>query len=323
MKKVFWVLMFLIVVIPVALYLYFKNTDAPILQGNVDINVEYKKGLALDIYQPTNDIYSKRPVLIYYHGGAWVTGSKITVNNDRFHATFNALREKGYTIISPDYTLAEFKESPFPNCIADAFDVITWIENNASTYNLDTDNVGVLGESAGGHLALMVAYADIEKFTKPNNIILNYVVGIYPPTDLGTLHNDHKEMRSRVNESTASLPESMKEYFSIDQYLYGFDSDKDTLKARQISDLCSPIRHVTENSPSTLLIHGNKDRVVPISQSTSLKEKMDSVGHGLSFHTLDGVDHAFMNATTQQNEQTQTWIINFVTSKHKSSDFEN
>lgn len=314
--KMVWAIFFIILGIPLLLFYFFKKTDAPILQGKVDLCVKYKDELLLDIYEPTKEIYSKRPVLIYYHGGAWVGGNKITVNNARFHGAFNALREKGYAIISPSYTLAKFRISPFPACIADAFDVISWIEQNASIYNFDTNNVGVLGESAGGHLALMAAYADIKNFTTPHDVPLNYVVAIYPPTDLRKLYIDQQELRGSVKASTARLPASMQEYFDISQYLFGFDSEKDTIKANEFTQLYSPIHYVKKDIPNTLLIHGNKDRIVPISQSIILKEKIASIELPVQFHILDGVDHAFVNATPQQKVQTQKWIIDFVVNQY-------
>lgn len=314
--KMVWTIFFIILAIPILLFYFFKKTDAPILHGKVDLCVNYKDEFQLDIYEPTKEVYSKRPVLIYYHGGAWVGGSKITVNNARFHGAFNALREKGYAIISPSYTLAKFKVSPFPACIADAFDVVSWVEQNASTYNFDTNNVGVLGESAGGHLALMVAYANIEKFTKPHRVPLNYVVAVYPPTDLHQLSIDQQEMQKRVKASTARLPVSIQEYFDINQYLFGFDSEKDITKANELTQLYSPIHYIKKEIPKTLIIHGNKDRVVPLSQSIILKEKMESMDIPVQFHVLEGVDHAFRNATPQQKEQTQKWITDFVRSQY-------
>lgn len=318
--KMVWGILFIILVIVVGLFYFFKKTDAPILHGKVDFCVNYKDGFKLDIYEPTKEVYSKRPVLIYYHGGAWVGGNKITVNNARFHGAFNTLREQGYAIISPSYTLAKFRVSPFPACIADAIDVISWIEKNASNYNFDSNNIGVLGESAGGHLALMTAYANIEKFTTPHSVSLNYVVAIYPPTDLRQLYIDQQEMRERLRVSTSGLTTSMQEYFDIDQYLFGFDTEKDTIKANEITQLYSPIHYVKKEIPPTLIIHGNKDRIVPISQSILLKERMESMDIPIQFHILEGVDHAFMNATPHQKEQTQKWITDFVISQYNANE---
>jgi len=316
MKKGLIFLIVFLLMIVATIFLFFKNTEAPILQGSVKLSVEYKDDLSLDIYQPTKELYPKSPVVVYYHGGAWVTGSKITVNNDRYHGAFNALREKGYTIISPDYTLAAYKKSPFPYCIEDAFDVISWIENNANRYNFDLDNIGVLGESAGGHLALMVAYADAKQFTDPHKISLSYVVGVYPPTDLRQLYADLEEIRDQVSESTENLPSQMQDYFNINQYLFGFDSDQDTIRANELFNLYSPISYVDDQIPITLLIHGNQDRVVPISQSETLKKKIESKNHSLKIYALEGVDHAFMNASSDQKEQTQKWITDFILEQH-------
>jgi len=310
--KILWAISLLLLSIPILIFYFLRKTDAPILHGKVDFSINYKDNFKLDIYEPTKEVFAKRPVLVYYHGGAWVGGDKISVNNDRFHKTFNALREQGYAIISPTYTLAKFGVSPFPDCIADAFDVISWIEQNSENYNFDLKQIGVLGESAGGHLALMTAYADIEKFTKPHGISLNYVVAIYPPTDLRELYIEQREMLDTIKTSAARLPESFQAYLDINQYLFGFDPAQDTSRADEITQLYSPINYVKKEIPKTLLIHGDKDRVVPISQSLLLKEKMESLDIPIQFHVLEGVDHAFMDARPEQKEQTQKWITEFI-----------
>lgn len=315
-KKALLISSFLAATLVLIILVFFKRTEAPILQGKVKLGVVYKDKLKLDIYEPTKQLHAKHPVVIYYHGGAWVSGSRITVNNARFNGAFNALRAQGYAIVSPNYTLARFKSSPFPACIEDAFDVISWIEENASTYDFDIKNVGVLGESAGGHLALMTAYAASEKFSSPNKIALNYVVAAYPPTDLHQLYLELGDIRGQISETTADLPMVMQEHFDINQYLFGFDSDKDTTKANQLAELYSPINYLHEDIPNTLIIHGNKDRVVPISQSISLKNKIESMGLGLDFHLLEGVDHAFMHATSQQKEEIQEWIFDFISNQY-------
>ena len=174
----------------------------------------------------------------------------------------------------------------------------------------------IIGGSAGGHLALMTAYADSKKFTQPHGILLNYVVAIYPPTDLRQLYIDQHEMRGIVKESMINLPTSIQEYFDLNQYLFGFDSEQDTIRANELTQLYSPIHYVKKEIPNTLIIHGNKDRVVPITQSILLKEKMESMDIAVQFHILDGVDHAFMNVTSQQKEQTQKWITDFVRSQY-------
>ncbi len=316
LKKTLILLLVLVAIMAIALLSFFKVNDAPILHGNLDCNVVYKDDLALDIYLPTQPIYDKIPVVVHFHGGAWIAGSKATVNNARFNGAFNVLRDKGYAVISPNYTLAKAGQSPFPACIADAFDVLTWVEKNAQQYRFDLDNVGVMGESAGAHLALMTAYSPASNFTTPNAIDIKYVVNVYGPTYLEKLYQDQKPLVQRMKTSVSSLPSSLQDRFDLPKYLFGFDPAKDSVKTAQFAQKFSPITFVHDAVPPTLLIHGNKDQLVPISQSEYLKEKLDRLGIPNEYHIIEGMDHAFREASTEQKADTQQWIVDFIVDKY-------
>lgn len=317
-KILLYIALFLAVAIPAAIYYNLQESDAPILKGELEYNLEYKPGLALDIYEPTQKVFDKTPLLIHYHGGAWITGSKISVNNDRFNGAFNTLRDQGYAILSPDYTLAEYGKSPFPACLEDAYDVLQWVKAHGEEYNFDFENIGIMGESAGGHIALMSAYHEQYQDTAQDRIQLNYVVDVYGPTSLYQLYVDQIPLLDSVDKYTISLPECIRENFDINQYLFGFDPAEDEQKSRAFADPFSPAMKVRADLPPTLMIHGNSDQVVPMSQSEILKVQLDSFRVHNEFHVLEGVDHAFMDATEPQHEQIQDWISTFVVAQYRS-----
>lgn len=307
-----------IVGIPLALFVFFVKSDAPILHGEIQHHIPYKGALTLDVYHPTQPVYEQSPVLVYFHGGAWVTGAKESVNNARFNGAFNALRQKGYAVVSPDYTLASLGNSPFPACIEDAYDVIAWIESNAAEYNFDLNNVGLLGESAGGHIAMMRAYDGLPSGT-PAQIDLRYMIDVYGPTDLLRLYIDQIPLIDTVKAFSSHLPASFQDNFDINSYLFGFDPEADSAKTDSFTAQFSPDKIVHAAAPNTLIIHGNSDRVVPINQSLLLKAQLDSLGIMNELHILEGMDHAFGGATDPQKQQTQDWIVDFVV-RHYVSD---
>jgi len=123
------------------------------------LNVEYKSGLFLNIYRPITRISSKDPVVIYFHGGGWVSGSKDEAG-DTFHTLMQSLREGGVTVITADYSLMDDTNSTsYKNCVSDTIDCVDWLIENAGLYNIDTSNICVMGYSAGAYLALMSSYA--------------------------------------------------------------------------------------------------------------------------------------------------------------------
>ena len=176
-----------------ALIIYLFANQAPALYGEVLYHIQYNDKQTLDLYLPTKDIYEEKPVLLYVHGGAWVGGSKEVLSADRFNGAINDLRANGYAIVSINYTLASARQSPFPGCIIDGYQAIEWIKNNKDTYGFDLNNIGVLGESAGAHIAMMLA------FTDPGDLDLDYqrtnfkyVIDVY-----GLLSAGEREMDRR------------------------------------------------------------------------------------------------------------------------------
>lgn len=103
---------------------FFLSNDAPLLHGEVQYHIPISENQKLDVYYPTADVYDKMPVVVFIHGGAWIGGDKVSVNNNRFNEAFNALRNAGYAIVSPDYALARNGNSPFPENIKDSYDAL-------------------------------------------------------------------------------------------------------------------------------------------------------------------------------------------------------
>lgn len=115
----------------------------------------------------------KQPVIVFIHGGGYIGGSTSVLRNQcRFLA-----EQSASTVISIDYRLAP--ECPFPAAFDDCKDVIQWIIQNADSWNLDSDNLTVAGESAGGSLAVACGLSDIGKY-------INLVIPIYGALDISS-----------------------------------------------------------------------------------------------------------------------------------------
>ena len=294
----------------VLVFSLFRN-EAPITKGRQQHHVEYKEGITLDIYFPTDNMSDKSPVLVYVHGGAWIGGSKAAINFNRINGAINELRENGYTVVCPDYTLAGNGKSPFPDCIHDIYDALEWVKLNAPKHNFDLDRVGMLGESAGGHITMLTVFADPDVFgMEPLPLEIDYVIDIYGPTDLEGIY--HSKTVSDLMRTISDWPENLRSSVDISRRIFGFNPLEDTLRARQFMTTYSPLSYVRANNPPTLIIQGNKDRLVPYGQSQALAAMLDSVGVENEFHLLDGVDHAFAGASQTQKDSIQKWIVDFV-----------
>ena len=102
----------------------------------------------VNIYQHNDN--KKRPLLIYIHGGSWVSG--ITEMRNAYIAEW---AKKGFNTASISYTYAPQKV--FPTQLQEVFNAIDFICDNADKYNFDTDNIVLAGESAGGYFVSYVA----------------------------------------------------------------------------------------------------------------------------------------------------------------------
>jgi acetyl esterase/lipase len=100
----------------------------------------------LDVYQ-ARDATTPNPTLVYFHGGGWVAGSK-----EASSLTFLPFLSMGWNIVNVEYRLA--KISLAPAAVQDALCALRWVHRNGKEYNMDTNRLVVMGNSAGGHLAL-------------------------------------------------------------------------------------------------------------------------------------------------------------------------
>ncbi len=106
-----------------------------------------KQAHLLDVYYPEETV-SPMPVIFDIHGGAWVYGSK-EINK----AFCVYLASKGYAVVNINYTLASV--GTLREQIEDIFYALAWTKKNAQNYYFDLDQLFIVGDSAGGHLALL------------------------------------------------------------------------------------------------------------------------------------------------------------------------
>ena len=117
----------------------------------------------LDVYGPLPTAPNARqdparvvapaPVIVFFHGGSWVRGDKITLLVvNRF---LRRLREEGWFVVAVDYTTSAVRGIQGP--VHNAYRAVTWVHDNALEYGWDQRRLGLYGVSSGAHLALMAA----------------------------------------------------------------------------------------------------------------------------------------------------------------------
>lgn len=125
----------------------------------------WNETLKLNVYQPTGDIVTNRPLVILAHAGGFLNGSKDVSN---MLALCDSLARLGYVTATIDYRKgfnpldSESAERAVYRGIQDGKAAVRFFKANATTYGIDTNYIYFGGMSAGGYIALHVAYMDLE-----------------------------------------------------------------------------------------------------------------------------------------------------------------
>lgn len=273
------------------------------------------QNINLDIYLPDSGMSVKTPVVVYIHGGSWVTGDKNTIKGKYRPSVVNALIKNGYAVVSIDYRLTNDKVY-FPAPIEDCKDAVRWIRKNAETYNFDTDNIGVWGSSAGAHLSMLLAYTDESYFPGISGLReysskVRYVINNFAPVDL------NKIFRPDLSKFTLRLLKSFfKEKYAERQArmitFLGTEISEDKEKTIQAFSLYSPITYVCENSVPTLIFHGDKDKMVNVKQAKLLDKRLEEAGVEHELIIYPGAVHGFDDLEQRYIEDITARTLEFV-----------
>lgn len=225
------------------------------LFGNVPYANDTLKKHLLDIYLPPVKKASY-PLIVWIHGGAWMLNDKYA-DMGYMTQTIKAFADSGYAVASIDYRYST--TAAFPAQIQDCNQALEFLYDNAGKYSLDKSRIALIGFSAGGHLANMMAlsannnvkafYADGKKPQFKIRLCLDF----YGPADFSTLNgNEGADPKSPVS------------------LLLGA-----TVTARpDLAKIASPVTYIDKNDPPFLIVQGEKDQSVNPEQSKLLSSRL-------------------------------------------------
>lgn len=231
-------------------------------------NVAYGPDTAqqMDIYLPANRSSRSTKSIILIHGGGWNSGSK---NDFATYIDSFQRRMPNYAIFNINYRLVN-GSNLFPTQERDVKAAIDFVIENSIEYHINKNKLVLLGASAGGHLALLQGY-------KYNNPKVAAVIDFFGPTDLTTMFKKpwHPYVPFVLQMITGTTP----------------------AQNASIYKESSPINYVNANSAPTLILHGSKDQIVNLSQSKSLKSKLDNAGVKNELIIYPGKAHGWYGST--------------------------
>lgn len=224
----------------------------------------------LDLYIPENA--ANLPLIIWVHGGAFRKGSKDKPAPLPF-------LNSGYAVASVNYRLSQ--HAIFPAQIEDVKAAVRWLRAHAKDYRLDPDRFAAWGASAGGHLVAMLGTAGDEKSPEVGENLkfssrVQAVVDYFGPTDF--LQMDAQRLPDGMIHDTPDSPES--------ELVGGPIQENKEAVAR-----ANPITYVSKKAPPFLIIHGDRDPLVPYQQSVLLKQALEEAGTEVTFYTVKGEGH--------------------------------
>ncbi|AQQ10123.1 Carboxylesterase NlhH [Sedimentisphaera cyanobacteriorum] len=256
-----------------------------VLNDNVCLDtVIYKKigslELAADIYWPKGKKQTKRPVIIWVHGGGWVAGSRTGEKQKALE-----LAQKGISVVSIDYRLYDWKNDrhakkietgQFDRATSDIADALRWVKHNAQTYGFDKNRIAMAGGSAGAQLS--------STFAQKNPDIKVYVglCGLYDLVDIG---------QGRFGKTCEN---------------YGIETLKDKKNA-------SAIYNIHQKPPRVLLMHGTADTTIDCQQAIRFAKALKQNGSHVQIELFEGLGHGFFYQSRKTQKNAMPIMLDFIT----------
>jgi len=217
-----------------------------------DIVYSERRALRLDVYRPVQADTAARPLIVFFHGGGWVTGGKA-----QYQFVAEALLSRGYVVVVPEYRL--YPAAKFPGFVEDAAEAVAWAHRHAREHGADESRVFIMGHSAGAHIAAMVAFD--ERFLaalEGDKTWVRGFIGLSGPYDFLPLTDPVLE---DVFAPAEEYPDSQ------------------------------PINFVDGNEPPAVLLHGLNDTIVWARNSERLAAKIRAKDGQVTERYYDGMSH--------------------------------
>lgn len=262
-----------------------------------DIAYGTGRGQLLDVWRRKDLPAGPAPVLVFVPGGGWVHGSRILQG----YALMAHLARQGWVCLSVNYRVAP--QHRWPRHVQDVKAAIAWARGHVQSVGGDPNFVAVAGCSAGGHLAALAGLtADDADFgaelTPGADTSVDAVVGIYGRYDW-------------VDRSTSERDEFVR-------FLEGvvvrdrIDTSPDTFRR------ASPITRIRPDAPPFFVVHGSKDRVIPVAQARDFVGQLGAVSRSrVSYLELPGAGHGFDLTDGRRTGTANVAIGSFLDETHR------
>ncbi len=242
-------------------------------------NLRYREGPSkqwrLDLAARGGARGKPRPAVVVIHGGGWLEGDKSSFASRKYGVPGNIeeFADLGFVAVTINYRLSG--EAPYPAALDDCRCAVRWLRAHAKEYNVDPEHIGAYGNSAGGHLALLLAVAKEEPlnadapYAKESGRV-QAAVSDSGPLDL-LYQFRQKRLQRVVNDFLGGPPEGER---------------------AEVYRRASPSCQIGPDTPPLLLIYGGADEQVPVESADEFVVGLGRAGlKDVSYYRLAYVDH--------------------------------
>jgi acetyl esterase/lipase len=256
-------------------------------QEDVIYGRKWGTALTMDVFTPKKD--ANGAAVVYMVSGGWFSGHQ-AVNP----ATYQEFLKRGYTVFAvvhgsqPKFTI--------PEVVEDVNRAVRFIRYHAKDYKIDPDRLGVTGGSAGGHLSLMLGTAGDKGDPMSKDPVdqtssrVQAVACFFPPTDF---LNWGQEGNALTKDTIRDPFKPAFDFHEPDPKTHLFLPVTDEKKVHDILKKISPITHVSSDDPPMLIIHGDKDDLVPVQQAEVFVAKLKEAGVPAKLIVKEGAGHGW------------------------------
>lgn len=210
--------------------------------------------LAMNIVDVKIDSDTRRSAIVLFHGGGWKSASPELLFP---HARYFARR--GMVAFVPEYRLANEKTGiTVTDAARDCRKAVRWVRDHADAYGIDSNKIVAAGDSAGGHLAAVTAL-------------------------VGKMTHETDKQAKRSRPDVLILLGSITNTAEGKWHLEGEEGK-----------MLSPVHNIDSDEPPTLILHGEKDEVVPVQTARDFAATMEKHGNKCRLKILSDTGHAFV-----------------------------
>lgn len=268
-------------------------------QEDIVYGRKFGTALTMDVFTPKQ--HAKGLGVIFIVSGGWSSRHE---DITQYAVPFiDLLAERGYTVFAvvhgsrPRYSI--------PEMIGDLERAVRYIRFHADSYAIDGNQIGICGASAGGHLALMLGTNARTEDGAAKDAVdrvssrVQAVASLCPPTDF---LNYGEPGANALGRGKLQSYQAAFEFRDITNEGRTLTPITDAARIEEVGRSISPVNHASADDPPALLIHGDKDTLVPIQQSEAMVERLQAVQVPCHLSVRPGKDHGWEDYSPEIRE---------------------